>query len=391
MSAVYEGTTDDDLVVLDRIGILTAQDKRVYAERIAAAIERIQARPNPPAWLLPKAPAAQTAVGEGPSRLVAGGAFVHDVPEQVPAVWGHGDEVLWAEGEPLMITGPTGVGKTTLGGQLVAGRLGLQEEVLGQPVRPGNRVLYLAMDRPAQIARALGRLLRDKPRGVLDQRLVVWKGPPPADLARQPKRLLEMARQAGADTVVLDSLKDAASKLSDEEAGQGLNAAMQHCVAEGVEVVAYHHQRKTVNGSGAGKPTTISDVYGSAWLTAGCGSVVLLWGSAGDLIVELSHLKQPADRVGPWTIRHDHVAGLSHRQNAMDLLDLLAAPSTVREVAMRLSGSDQPASDAEIEAARRKLEAAVKAGTAEKVPSHAGQPVTYVRSAPTGGHGGGHG
>ncbi len=61
----------------------------------------------------------------------------------------------WVEGEALLIVGPSGVGKTTLTGQLVRARMGLGDGlVLGMPVSPGRRVLYLAMDRPAQIARA---------------------------------------------------------------------------------------------------------------------------------------------------------------------------------------------------------------------------------------------
>ncbi|HEX5523653.1 MAG TPA: AAA family ATPase, partial [Pedococcus sp.] len=178
-------------------------------------------------------------------RLVPGGAFIHSAPTSVPAVWGRGGEVLWAEGEPLIITGPTGVGKTTLGGMIIAGRLGLIPAVLGYPVRPGaRRTLVLAMDRPAQIQRALARLLRAWPAELLDEKLIVWKGPPPADLARHPQTLLSLAEQAQADTVVIDSLKDAAVKLSDEETGQGLSRAMNLCVANQVEVLGYHHQTK---------------------------------------------------------------------------------------------------------------------------------------------------
>lgn len=325
-------------------------------------------------------PDAAPGVDDEHSRLVTGGTFIHDTSEEVPAIWGEGSDVLWAAGEPLMITGPTGVGKTTLGGQLVAARLGLLDSVLEMPVKPGRKVLYLASDRPSQIARALGRLLRTTPREILDERLVVWKGPPPADLAKNPRMLLSMAEQVGADTVVLDSLKDMATKLAEEEAGQGLNKAMQHLVASGIEVLAYHHQRKQTNGSGGGKPNSISDVYGSTWLTAGCGSVLLLWGSAGDLIVELSHLKQPADRVGPWTVRHDHDAGRSFRDQGVDILDLVARPATVREVAMQLAGNDdKPAAPAEIEAVRRKLEGLVRSGRVEKLPGEPGRQSTYVR------------
>jgi replicative DNA helicase len=99
--------------------------------------------------------------------LVPGDSFILDAPDHVPSVWGRGEHVLWAEGESLILAGSPGVGKTTVGGQLVRGRL-IGCDVLGLPVMPSSaRVLYLAMDRPRQIARALRRTLGDLPREVL--------------------------------------------------------------------------------------------------------------------------------------------------------------------------------------------------------------------------------
>ena len=109
-----------------------------------------------------------------------------------------------------------------------------------------------------------------------------------------------------ADSVFIDSLKDVAVGLADDEVGACLNSAMQHAVAEGIEVAAAHHQRKGQAGS---RPRTLEDVYGSTWITAGAGSVVLLWGSVGDVLVEAVHLKQPAAEVGPLRIDHDHNTG----------------------------------------------------------------------------------
>jgi hypothetical protein len=300
------------------------------------------------------------------SRIVDGGAFIHDAPSVVPSIWGRGDEVLWAEGEPTIITGPTGVGKTTLGGQVVAGRLGFLPNVLGFPVTPGRRVLYLAMDRPAQIRRALARLLRQYPREELSERLTVWPGPPPVDLARHPTLLRLLAAKADADTVVIDSLKDAAVKLSDEETGQGLARAMNLCVSDGVEVIAYHHQTKR-GGDGKGKPNSLADVYGSGWITAGAGSVVLLWGAAGDPLVELGHLKQPAAEVGPLRVVHDHAAGTTTVAEKIDVVALLAAgPMTAPEVAAVMFECADPAR-AQVEKARRKLNDLVKVGLATKL------------------------
>jgi len=107
----------------------------------------------------------------------------------------------------------------------------------------------------------------------------------------------------------VDSLKDLAPKLSDDEVGSRVNSARQELLARGVQVFEVHHQRKEQRGQGA--PKRLADVYGSRWLTAGAGSVVLLWGEPGDLVVELRHLKQPAEDVGPLFVLHDHVRGSS--------------------------------------------------------------------------------
>ena len=52
-------------------------------------------------------------------RVRLGGDFILDEPQIIPAVWGTGERVLWAEGEGIMLTGHQGVGKTTVAQQLV--------------------------------------------------------------------------------------------------------------------------------------------------------------------------------------------------------------------------------------------------------------------------------
>lgn len=289
------------------------------------------------------------------ARLAPGGAFVLDAPATPPALWGRGDEVAWAAGEALMIVGPSGVGKTTLVNQIVSARLGITSKVLGLPVRPSERrVLYLAMDRPPQISRAMARLFTEADREVLDERLVVWKGPPPNDLARHPGTLAAMCAQAGADTVIVDSLKDAVRKPSDDETGGGYNTARQMALVAGVQVIELHHQRKA--GGENKKPSKLDDVYGSTWITAGAGSVLLLWGEAGDPVVELSHLKQPAEPLGPWQVLHDHATGRSEIRHQADLLAMAGYPGglTPKAAAVAMFTTDKP-TPAQIEKARRKL------------------------------------
>jgi replicative DNA helicase len=326
------------------------------AEQRRAAIEdRISRGP-----MDPSGPALEL------TRFVAGGAFVLDQPAGVPAVWGHDDKVLWAAGEPCLVVAPPGVGKTTLAGQLIAGRLGLLDAVLGFPVMAtGGRVLLVASDRPRQIARALGRLLGDADRGHLDDRLVIWPGPPPQDLAKHPELLLRMCRHAGADTVVLDSLKDQALGLANDEVGSGLNRALQLAIAEDIEVLGLHHQRKGQNGT---RPRTLEDTYGSTWITAGAGSVILLWGAAGDLVVDLVHLKQPAAEVGPLKIEHDHDTGISRVTRSFDPLAWLRHqhhPVTAVDCARAMTQKAKPI-DNDRRKAARVLDRLVRDGHAHK-------------------------
>lgn len=309
-------------------------------------------------------------------HMVAGGSFIHDLPAEMPSIWGTGNAVVWAGGEALILVGTPGVGKTTIAGQLLRARL-VGGEVLGMEVaKAEGRVLYLAMDRPQQIARALARRLRDVPRDVLDARLTFWPGPPEEDFAVNPEKMLQMAREVDADTVVVDSLKDAALGLSNDEVGAGYNRARQFCLANGVELLELHHMKKQ-GGSGSGKatrPTKLEDVYGSAWLTAGAGSVVILIGEAGDPVVEWRHLKQPAEPVGPLIIEHDHIAGTSAIYDGTDPYELVRkagdAGITARAFSEKWLGHGDPSTQDgknAIAKAHRKLKAWVRTGVVEIV------------------------
>lgn len=298
--------------------------------------------------------------------MAPGGDAIFDEPDSIPALWGEDTEVLWAEGEPTMICAPPGIGKTTLAQQLVLGLVGLQAEVLGLPVsqRTDRRILYLAMDRPRQIRRSFRRMVHPGHRALLNERLTIRSGPMPADLTSDPTMLVQLARRAGANVVIVDSLKDAAVKLTDDEAGGKVQRAIQLAVAAGIDVLVLHHQRKGQNGE---KPKRLEDVYGSVWLTAGMGSVVLLWGTAGELIVELIHLKQPADAVGPWKIAFDRDAGTVTIHRGFDpLLFLRNAGSrgaTANEAAVAMFERSTP-TDAERKRAKRKLDRLVTNGLA---------------------------
>jgi hypothetical protein len=61
------------------------------------------------------------------------------------------------------------------------------ESSLGYPGAPvAGPVLYLATDRPTQVARAARRIFTDHHRDLLAERVKVCKGPLPADVAKNP-------------------------------------------------------------------------------------------------------------------------------------------------------------------------------------------------------------
>lgn len=291
--------------------------------------------------------------------FIDGARFILDQPATIPAVWGEGSQVLWAEGEALMIAGGQGLGKTTLAGQLVRALLGVGDSrVLGLPVVPqGDPVLYLAMDRPRQIARSLGRQFTEDDRDALAG-LIVRQGPPAADMAAHPLLLAGMAAEFDAKVVVVDSLKDAAIGLSDDQVGAAYNRARQALLHTGVQLLELHHVVK--RGAHPGGPiTSVADIYGSTWLTSGAGSVVMLSGEPGDPIVGFRHVKQPAEEVGPYRLLHDQGAGVLAIEHGVDLVELVKAAGvdglTAKGAAQAITEKSSP-TRAEVEKARRKLD-----------------------------------
>jgi hypothetical protein len=322
-----------------------------------------------------------TASANGTAAVVDGAAFFLDAPEHVMPIWGDEANVLWAQGEPFMLCGPDGVGKTTLAQQLMFARAGVTDrlDLLGQTVAPdpSRAVLYLALDRSRQAARSGRRMVGEPQRKALSDRLMVATQMP-FDVVTNPDALATWAAALGAGTIVVDSLKDLApAPLSEEAVGMALNRSFQRTVGKGIEVLLLHHQRKAQAENK--KPRQLADVYGSRWLTAGCGSVVMLWGDPGDPIVELTHLKQPVDVVGPLTLLHDNRSGTTTVADAPDVVDLVAAnsPADAKTIAKALYAIREPKRP-HIEKARRRLDAEVEQGRLERHDAPPGGAVTWT-------------
>jgi replicative DNA helicase len=310
--------------------------------------------------------------GDKHGRLIHGDTFILDRPREIPAAWGTTEELLWAQGEALLIAGPAGVGKTTIAQQVMLAGIGIREDALNVPVRPFKRVLYIAADRPPQAARSLERMVTDDHRDQLREHLVFWKGPPDRDFAKHPDELTRMCELVHADAVIIDSLKDVALGLSDDEVGAGLNTCLQRALVNGIEVLALHHYRKRAQDHANREPKSLDELYGSTWITAGAGSVLSLWGAAGDPVVQLRHLKQPAEEFGPLDVTHDHDTGTSTITPKIDLLAQIRSRGThgltPTAAACLISKKDKP-TRSDIEKARRQLDRLVTHELAIKQPS----------------------
>lgn len=313
------------------------------------------------------------------SRLRHGDCIL-DAPKVPDAVWGEGEDVFWAKGQSLILAGHDGTGKTTIAGNLIRARLGLGPgRVLGLPVKPGERnVLVLMMDRPQQAMSSLARLFLESDRDKLKDRLRVWEGPPPEDLAANPQMLSQLCQYADADTCIIDSLKDAAIPLSDDAVGAGWNRARQAAIVAGVELLELHHPRKPMMQD-ANKPPELADLYGSRWIPAGIGSAIVLHGRAGEPYIRLYHRKAVVSLLGPWDVLLKENGEAVISDDRGDILKLIARFGkqgvTVAQFALMMYESD---GRNEVERARRMLERLFReGGISRKGGSRGGDPAVY--------------
>ncbi len=146
-----------------------------------------------------------------------------------PQVWGDGEsEHLGSKANRRSSPDLDGVGKTTLGlpGSSIRARLGIGDGlVLGMAVTLWQAQRPDAVNGPGHAKPAACPSPPVHPRRPGHPRRAacgIWQGPPPADLARNVMMLAELAALADADTIVIDSLKDAALEAGRRRDGQRL-------------------------------------------------------------------------------------------------------------------------------------------------------------------------
>jgi AAA domain len=210
-------------------------------------------------------------------RLIRGAEVLSPDESNQVALWGDTEEdILWASGETLILTGPIGIGKTTLAQQLILARAGMREpDLLGYPVAVDERpIFYIAADRYKQAFRSFRRMLAPDDKPALDEHYIFHKGPPDVDLAFNCDEFVEWVLAVGPGTLVVDSLKDVARGLVNDDVGSGYTRAVNRLMAEDIELIILAHPRKNWSGS---KMTT-DDIYGSMMIAGNAGSVIAVEG-----------------------------------------------------------------------------------------------------------------
>jgi hypothetical protein len=341
-----------------------AEDVKAANARANAAEARAKAAES-------AAPAESTAVPK--EQISDGWDFLADDDGDDVPLWGNADTAaLWQSGESLFVFGPPGAGKSTLAHLIVFARLGLLADVLGFPVTDdGRKVLYLAMDRPRQIKRAMRRLVRPEHERTLTERLIVHRGPLPVNVADGKHRdyVRDWARREGVGTVVVDSIKDVLPDASKEEPAGHYNQARQSCLAAGIEWIELHHNRKA-NGTNP-QPNTLEDVYGSRWLTAGAGSVISLWqDEPGSPVISLRHIRTAGEKWRDTTLILDTADGTLSTEFGLSLAEFTGMHPegfTVAEAAKALHGPHP--TKGQRETIRNQLNHRARKGALEKTES----------------------
>jgi replicative DNA helicase len=157
-----------------------------------------------------------------------------------------------------------------------------------------------------------------------------------------PTMIHRAAIQANAQIVFIDSSKDlAGGPLKDEGPAKALMDAIQICIANNIDVAMLHHPRKAGQDTGTKRELSLDDVYGSAWLTAGAGSVLLVDGKPGTGEFKFEQLKAPATFIDPCEIAVNYETGELKHNTIRDVetwLKTWGMAATIKEAVMHQYG-----------------------------------------------------
>lgn len=152
--------------------------------------------------------------------------------------------------------------------------------------------------------------------------------------------------------------------------------AIQICIANEIDVAMLHHPRKAIQEGGTKRELDLDDVYGSAWLTAGSGSVLLVDGKAGSGEFRFQQLKAPANFVDPCEVAIDYATGELHKNTIRDLEEWLRDFGMPVKISQAVSHQyaipeeDVNYSGAQYKKIQRRLEGLVAEGKVKKTGSN---------------------
>jgi hypothetical protein len=287
--------------------------------------------------------------------------------------------VLCAESAPLWIGAKTGRGKSVLLQQLIRCLFFPDQypKWLGkfsvQPLKPGERILLLSLDRGKQMLTRLKGSVTAEQREELGRRIVSVNvndlyG---RNLEKFPTMLADMRIALKTRWILIDGIDKLVRDIVSNEGGRALADGVNYAVEAGVSLVATMHikkDQKTKKYDGS----EVDDFFGSSQLTNVAGSIVSL--SSDKAVSDVVTFQQIKNIEGTehlqGTLRHDVDAGQSYylSSNLLEAIHQMNGNATTRAVAM----ATDPEFTGDTKVTWNKLEKLVSKGMVEKTSGTGG-------------------